>query len=57
MGGDSIGGAPSLPLPILAVVAVLLAVPMVLALKSVQGYPARFVILAIWLRYIMSAFH
>ncbi|WP_422344649.1 O-antigen ligase family protein [Parasphingorhabdus sp.] len=57
MGGGNIGGAPSLPLPILALVAVLLAVPMILALKSVQGYPARFVILAIWLRYIMSAFH
>lgn len=51
------GGAPSLPLPLLALVAVLLAVPMVVALKKVRGYPARFVILAIWLRYIMSAFH
>ncbi len=51
------GGAPSLPLPLLALVAVLLAVPMVVALKKVRGYPARFVIVAIWLRYIMSAFH
>lgn len=46
-----------MPLPLLALVAVLLAVPMVVALKKVRGYPARFVILAIWLRYIMSAFH
>ncbi|QTD55297.1 O-antigen ligase family protein [Parasphingorhabdus cellanae] len=51
------GGAPSLPLPLLALVTVLLAVPMVVALKQVRGYPARFVIFAIWLRYIMSAFH
>lgn len=51
------GGAPSLPLPLLALVAALLAVPMVVALKKVRGYPARFVIFAIWLRYIMSAFH
>lgn len=51
------GSAPSLPLPILALVAVLLAIPMVVALKKVHGYPARFVIFAIWLRYIMSAFH
>ncbi|MEP2103740.1 MAG: hypothetical protein ABJP02_16535 [Parasphingorhabdus sp.] len=51
------GSAPSLPLPLLALVAVLTAVPMVVALKKVRGYPARFVIFAIWLRYIMSAFH
>lgn len=51
------GGAPSLPLPLLALVAALLAVPMVIALKKVHGYPARFVIFAIWLRYIMSVFH
>lgn len=56
IGGD-LGGAPSLPLPILVLVTLLMAIPMVLALKKVRGYPARFVILAIWLRYIMSAFH
>ncbi len=57
MDGSDLGGAPSLPLPLLLLVAVLMAAPMVLALKKVQGPPARFVILAIWLRYIMSAFH
>ncbi|GAB5483455.1 MAG: hypothetical protein Pars92KO_32120 [Parasphingorhabdus sp.] len=56
IGGD-LGGAPSLPLPVLALVTLFMAVPMVLALKKVRGYPARFVIFAIWLRYIMSAFH
>ncbi len=55
--GSDLGGAPSLPLPVLALVTLLMAFPMVLALKKVRGYPARFVILAIWLRYIMSAFH
>lgn len=57
MDESAMGGAPSLPLPLLALVTVVLAIPMVVALKKVDGYPARFVILAIWLRYIMSAFH
>lgn len=57
MDGSDLGGAPSLPLPVLALATLLLAIPMVLALKKVRGYPARFVIFAIWLRYIMSAFH
>lgn len=57
MNNSDLGGAPSLPLPVLALATLLMAVPMILALKKVQGYPARFVIFAIWLRYIMSVFH
>ncbi len=57
MDGTDLGGAPSLPVSILALAALLLAIPMILALKKVHGYPARFVIFAIWLRYIMSVFH
>jgi hypothetical protein len=51
------GGAPSLPLPLLFQAGILLAIPMFLSLKTVQGNAARFVIIAVWLRYMMSAFH
>jgi hypothetical protein len=54
---DVDGGAPSLPLLLLLVVTGLLSLPVYLALKKVQGNVARFVIAAIFLRYIMSAFH
>jgi hypothetical protein len=51
------GGAPSLPLLLLILVGLMSAVPVYFAVKKVQGGPARFVIIAVWLRFIMSAFH
>ncbi len=54
---DGGGGAPSLPLLLLFAVSGLLAFPVYLAVKRVDGAAARFVIAAIWLRYVMSAFH
>ena len=50
-------GAPSFPLPILIAVSLLLAVPLYLAARRLEGDAARFLIGAIWLRYIMSVFH
>jgi hypothetical protein len=57
MGDGGMGDTPSLPLPLLILISALLAVPMVFALKKVNGRAARFVIIAIWARYIMSVFH
>lgn len=55
---DSIGGgAPSFPIPILIAVTVLLAVPLHFAARGLRGDAARFLIGAIWLRYILSVFH
>jgi hypothetical protein len=50
-------GAPSLPLFLLILVSMLSAVPIYFTLKKVNGVHARFVIIAAWLRFIMSAFH
>lgn len=57
MGADSAGGAPSFPLPVLIVVALAMAAPLLLAGRRLRGDAARFLIGAIWLRYIMSVFH
>jgi len=57
MGAASAAGAPSFPLPILIAVALLMAVPLFLAARRLEGDAARFLIGAIWLRYIMSVFH
>ncbi|MDQ8755445.1 hypothetical protein RCO27_04310 [Sphingosinicella sp. LHD-64] len=55
---DSVGGgAPSFPLPILIAVTALLAVPLYFAARGLRGDAARFLIGAIWLRYILSVFH
>src|SRR5690242_7764667 len=57
MGEISTHGAPSFPIPILIGVTLLLAGLVILAARRVEGRAARFVILGIWLRYIMSVFH
>lgn len=57
MNSDGAGGAPSLPLLLLILVSVASIAPLYLALKRVEGNAARFVIIAVWLRFIMSAFH
>jgi len=57
MNGDAVGGAPSFPLPVLIAVTALLAVPLYLAARGLRGDAARFLIGAIWLRYILSVFH
>lgn len=57
MGAEAAGGAPSFPLIVLLLVSALMAVPMIGALRRVEGRAARFVIAALWLRYIMSVFH
>lgn len=57
MGGSALGGAPSFPLPVLAALTALLAIPLYLAARSLKGDAARFLIAAIWLRYILSVFH
>jgi hypothetical protein len=54
---DPVGGAPSFPIPILLAVTALLAVPLYLAGRRLHGDAARFLIGAIWLRYILSVFH
>src|SRR3546814_1138501 len=54
---DSVGGAPSFPIPILVAVTALLAIPLYLAARGLRGDAARFLIGAIWLRYILSVFH
>lgn len=51
------GGAPSFPIPVLLAVTALLAVPLYLAGRRLRGDAARFLIGAIWLRYILSVFH
>lgn len=51
------GGAPSFPIPILVAVTALLAVPLYFAARGLRGDAARFLIAAIWLRYILSVFH
>ncbi|RJF85769.1 O-antigen ligase family protein [Sphingomonas cavernae] len=51
------GGAPSFPIPILFVVTALLAATLLAALRRVEGRAARFVIAAVWARYILSVFH
>lgn len=51
------GGAPSFPIPILVAVTALLAVPLYFAARRLRGDAARFLIAAIWLRYILSVFH
>lgn len=51
------GGAPTFPVPILLVVTALLGVALIPALRRVEGRAARFVIAAVWLRYILSVFH
>lgn len=57
MNGSSAGGAPSLPLLLLILVSVASIAPLYLALRKVGGNAARFVIIAVWLRFIMSALH
>jgi hypothetical protein len=57
MGAGAAGGAPSFSLPILIAVSLLMAVPLYLAARRLKGDAARFLIGAIWLRYIMSVFH
>ncbi|MGN6270916.1 MAG: O-antigen ligase family protein [Sphingomonas sp.] len=57
MGEISTHSAPSFPIPILIGVTLLLAGLVILAARRVEGRAARFVILGIWLRYIMSVFH
>lgn len=57
MGGDTLGGAPSFPLPVLVAVSALLAIPLYLAARRLHGDAARFLIGALWLRYVMSVFH
>lgn len=54
---DSVGGAPSFPLAVLVAVTALLAIPLYLAARGLRGDAARFLIGAIWLRYILSVFH
>src|SRR3546814_18892884 len=54
---DSVGGAPSFPIPILVAVTALLAIPLYLAARGLRGDAARFMIGAIWLRYILRVFH
>src|SRR3546814_5107802 len=49
--------APSFPIPILVAVTALLAIPLYLAARGLRGDAARFLIGAIWLRYILSVFH
>ena len=51
------GGAPSFPLPVLIAVTALLAIPLYIAARGLRGDAARFLIAAIWLRYILSVFH
>lgn len=57
MGGDSLGGAPSFPVPLLVLVTAIMGAGTLLALRRVEGRAARFVVAAIWLRYILSVFH
>lgn len=57
MDGNGAGGAPSLPLLLLILVSLACIAPLYFALNRVQGNAARFVIIAMWLRFIMSAFH
>ena len=57
MGGAALGGAPSFPIPLLVLVSLLLGTAMVAALRRVEGRAARFLIAAIWCRYILSVFH
>ena len=57
MNPDAFGSAPSFPIPILAGISALLAIPLYLAARSLRGDAARFLIAALWLRYIMSVFH
>lgn len=51
------GGAPSFPIPVLIAVSALLAIPLYFAARGLRGDAARFLIAAIWLRYIISVFH
>lgn len=57
MGEDAVHGAPSFPIPILIGMTLLLAALVIPAARRVDGRAARFVILGIWIRYIMSVFH
>jgi len=52
-----IGNAPSFPVPVLAAVSALLAIPLFLAARNLRGDAARFLMAALWLRYVMSVFH
>ena len=51
------GGAPTFPIPVLIAVTAMLAAVLVAALRRVDGRAARFVIAAVWARYILSVFH
>ena len=51
------GGAPSFSLPVLVAVTALLAIPLYVAARRLRGDAARFLIGAIWLRFILSVFH
>lgn len=57
MNGGALGGAPSFPIPLLLLVTLLMGAGTIFALKRVEGRAARFVVAAIWLRYILSVFH
>lgn len=54
---DVVAIGPSLPIWLSLPATIILAIALVLALRSVHSRVARFVITAIWLRYILSAFH
>ncbi|WP_129792159.1 hypothetical protein [Sphingosinicella sp. CPCC 101087] len=53
----TIGGAPGFSLPVLVALSCLLAIPLYLAGRTLRGDAARFLIAAVWLRYILSVFH
>lgn len=57
MGETAAHGAPSFPIPVLIGVTLLLAVLVAVGARRVEGRAARFVILGVWARYIMSVFH
>ncbi|MEM1020321.1 MAG: O-antigen ligase family protein [Pseudomonadota bacterium] len=48
---------PTLPLPVSLMATVFLFILLVLTLRQTRGIAARFIISALWLRFIMSAFH
>lgn len=56
-GGAVAGSTASLSLPILAAATLILVVPFVVVAVRTKNWPARFVLLALWARYIFGAYH
>src|SRR5262245_47702155 len=57
MSEDFAGLSPSLPTPVLYAVSALLACVLIFQLWRTNNLSANFVLCAVWVRYMMSAFH